>query len=212
MSQLTSITALRNSVAMQSRVENVMHFLKKQNPSWQADWYFPIAIINVSNDQADCTWVRDHSSTHHKGEGMLYSGGVSTEAQKVIANLKGFQARSEDDFVKLNELLTSAFGAPVNWINGFGVGTGAAVEQVPFSQSDSTASTPATGSPVASAKRVVRVKKSVSPTKMTKLDEAKKLFSDLTPKQKVDLVHWAERKIQSSVPCMQEREKLGLGA
>lgn len=228
MSQLTSIQNLRNSSAMQSRVENVMKFLTKRNPQWQAEWFFPIAIINVSNGQDDCSWVRDHSSTHHKGDGMLYSEGASTEAAKVLANLKGFSARSEDDFAKLNELLTSAFGASVNWINGIGVGTGAAVEQVPFDASKAVEASPsgastssaratkpamqANGSPVQKARKSNPKPIKTTAARPTKLDDAKKLFSDLTPKQKVDLLAWAEEKVLASKPCLAEREKLGLSA
>lgn len=212
MTQLTSITNLRNSSAMQSRVECVMRFLKQQNPAWQADWFFPIAIIRVSNGSDDCSWVRDHTSTHHKGDGSLYQGGHNTEAAKVIENLKGFQANGEDDFTKLNELLTSAFGANIDWAQGFGVGVAAA--PTPFvPEAAKKPALQANGSPVKTRKSSAAPKPiATQPAKRTKLDDAKALFSDLTPKQKVELLAWAEEKVLASKPCMVEREKLATAA
>lgn len=216
MSQLTSIANLRKSTALQTRVENVMRYLKTLNPNWHPDWYFPIAIINVSNDSDDCSWVRSHTGTHHKGLGLLMlgneRGGSTTEAEKVIANLKGFSARSSTDYAKLNELLTSAFGVPVDWTKGFTEFVQAeevAATQSPFAQPTAASHSANSDSSAAEAPKVATVRKSgpkkfsaIKPAaRPTKLDDAKKLFSDLTPKQKVELSVWVQEKVGASKAC-----------
>lgn len=218
MSQLTSIAALRNSSAMQSRVTTVENFLKRLNRDWQAAWWFPIAFINVSNDDADMSWVRSHTSTHLKPGGSLKLGASTASVEAVIESLKGLRLETEADLPKIDEALSKAFGTPVAWINGL-VPTEVAAAQAPFAQTGtqlqgsvpSSAATPTT----AVAKKVARKSSTVKPiatkpssSKPTKLDEVKRLFNDLTPKQKVELAAFAEQKILASKPCLAEREKL----
>lgn len=200
MSQLTSIQNLRNSDAMQSRVENVFKFLKGLNPAWDATWFFPIAIINVSNGGDDCQWVRSHTSTHHKGDGNLRISDKTMTATEIIEKLKGLRCDDETDFNKLNAALQA------NWMAGI-VPAEVAAAQVPFEQ----ASSQSTAAPAKVARKSSTVKPiatKASATKPTRLDEAKRLFNELTPKQKVELVAFAEQKILASKPCLEERAKL----
>jgi hypothetical protein len=208
MSQLTSIQALRNSPALQYRVENVMQFLQRLNPNWQANWWFPIGIIRVSNGSDDCTWVRQHTSTHHKGVGSLVISGVTVKAEDVINALKNVQANDEErlsNFVDALAPLGSA-GQILDWKDGMITAEDAAA-QVPF---DQQASTPApakkaakkSASPRSSTAGAPAVKPIATKTaKPTKLDEVKKLFNDLTPKQKVEMQLYALEKVNASTAC-----------
>jgi hypothetical protein len=216
MTQLTSIENLRNSTAMKSRVENVMSFLKRLNPKWEPAWFFPIAIIRVSNDSADCSWVRDHTSTHHKGEGNLTLGGLTAPASAVIAALKGLQLNSQEDLAKIDAALPPVFGQAVSWSAGF-VSSEVAAEQAPFAQTGGSA--PTNLQPSAAAAKAPAARKSAAPkpittkpAKPTKLDEAKRLFNELTPKQKVEMAAYCEEKVLASRPCLAEREKLNTAA
>lgn len=204
MTQLTSISNLRKSPAIQSRVDNVERFLKALNPAWKAEWFFPIAVINVSNDQADCSWVRDHTGTHHKGDGNLFIGAFMTTADAVIQNLKGLRLNSEADYPKLHDALKSAFGAVVDWTQGMALE--AAVTQAPFAQKavETKPALEASGS-IAKAKKSSSVKPIA--VRKTKLDDAKALFSDLTPKQKVDLMVFVQEKVGASKACQEITSK-----
>lgn len=207
MTQLTSIQNLRASTAMQSRVTTVENFLKRLNRNWNAAWFFPIAFINVSNGDDDMHWVRSHTSTHHKGDGNLQLGGLAAPAASVIEALKGLHLDNENDLQKIDAALQQVFGQAVSWTVGL-VTPEVAAAQVPFVAPQTAAAAPA------AAKKVARKSSTVKPiatkpsAKTTKLDEAKALFANLTPKQKVELVAWAEQKVLASKPCLVEREKL----
>jgi len=60
----TSITNLRKSHAQSDRVDSVERNLKKLNPNWNADWYFPIIAIGLSNVADDIDWVTYNRSVH----------------------------------------------------------------------------------------------------------------------------------------------------
>src|SRR6478736_3999677 len=62
--QFTSIAALRESLAQQSRVTTVENNLKKLNASWQASWLFPIVAVGLSNTLEDVDWVQSEDSVH----------------------------------------------------------------------------------------------------------------------------------------------------
>lgn len=133
MSTLTSIQSLRNSDAEQGRVSKVENFLKRHNRDWKPEWWFPISIIVVSNDQDDCSWVRSHSSTHLKtkaGE-LIRIGGSLAPAEEVINALKGLQLRTEEDLNKISEVLAPVFKTPIAWDNGFQITTAETAQAVP---------------------------------------------------------------------------------
>jgi hypothetical protein len=206
MSQLTSIENLRNSPAIQSRVENVMKFLQGLNPNWHPSWFFPIGIIRVSNDGDDCTWVRNHTSTHHKGEGNLVINGVTVSAASVIEALKGVQANDMERLSNFNTALVPMAGATVDWAQGM-LTPEVAAAQVPFVKTAASSAQPAKAAGTTTpAGASTKARKPIA-TKPTKLDAAKKLFSELTPKQKVDLVAWASEKVEASTACQAEKTK-----
>lgn len=221
MTQLTSIKNLRNSHAMQSRVENVMRFLQSHNKDWQAEWAFPIALINLSNDQADCTWVRNATGTHIKPTEVVGVGGKIMTAEHIINNLKGLSVRTVEDLAKMNDAIVSAVGNSLSWTHGLVIQPqGAAVAQAPFvppalKVAPEIKSKPAmspSGS-VISARKSASPKKSAASTvkpisvRKTKLDEAKALFSDLTPKQKVELSVFVQEKVGASKACQEIANK-----
>jgi hypothetical protein len=169
-------------------------------------------VINVSNSSADCSWVRSHSSTHHKGDGNLTLGGLSATASAVIESLKGLTLHSNADLPKIDAALASVFGQAVSWTAGIQTSEVAAA-QTPFSRPASSSSI-AASAPAArksAAKKTAAPMKSIA-TKPTRLDDAKAQFNNLTPKQKVELVLWAAEKIEASAPCRAEREKLAATA
>lgn len=110
MTTLTSIKSLRESDAMQSHVSKVETFLRHLNHDWNPEWWFPIALINVSNDNYDCSWVRSHTSTHLKPKtgDMIQIGESCAPAEEVVNALKGLTLRNSDDLHKINDMLFPA--------------------------------------------------------------------------------------------------------
>lgn len=61
---LTSIKALRESSADQSRVTRVLNALKKKWPEYTEEMPFPVAFIMLSNSASDTQWVLDSSNSY----------------------------------------------------------------------------------------------------------------------------------------------------
>jgi hypothetical protein len=58
----TSIELLRASEAMQERVDMVEKMLKRLNPEWRSEYFFPVLAIGLSNVNDDVHWVMERSS------------------------------------------------------------------------------------------------------------------------------------------------------
>jgi hypothetical protein len=128
---LTSIRALRDSSAMQSRVSQVANNLKKINPNWKDDWYFPIAAVGLSNGAEDVHWVAGTPSVHLKsGTQHLFAVGVANHATAaaVVSAVKKHhpsELTSRSKTAVLSEVLTAVdadlsavFGQPIKWHQG----------------------------------------------------------------------------------------------
>jgi hypothetical protein len=87
----TSISALRNSHAMQDRVSSVERNLKKLNPQWKPEFLFPVAVVGLSNSVDDVEWVEYNTSvllksgpTRYYPAGLLSAGASAAELIKAL--------------------------------------------------------------------------------------------------------------------------------
>lgn len=111
----TSISKLRSSSAMQSRVDQLERFLKKQSPKYSPDMIFPIAVIAISNNAADdYRWVMDARGTHVKSG---FINGKNIDLAKIV--VLGYDDLSKAARVELVEnAVAQALDSSWAWKDG----------------------------------------------------------------------------------------------
>lgn len=87
---LTSIAVLRNSHALQNRVDQVENFLRKNSDlkEWPAAAVFPAEVIRLSNTVDDYEWVldyhKDYSNRINNGEALVIPGLDHEQTQNIL--------------------------------------------------------------------------------------------------------------------------------
>ena len=127
----TSISALRDSHAMQDRVSSVERNLKKLNPQWKPEHLFPIAAVGLSNIVDDVEWVARNESTHLKASakryypaGLLSAGATASALVAAVKPLHPHEINRTQKtivintaLVKINAAIATAFGvAAYDWV------------------------------------------------------------------------------------------------
>lgn len=189
MKYFTSIERLRNSTAVQSRVDSVERNLKTFNKDWRPDWMFPITAVGLSNVVDDVHWVYETNSVCiPSGPKDVYSGGgarigtmteihaalkkqTTCEANELAPNKKTEWCYSNLD--SLDMAISELAGVKVSWTQG-----------LTFEQAaDASAPMASVAKPEASKEKDMRV----PGISIESLDMVKDLISLMDDAQKADI-------------------------
>lgn len=127
----TSIAALRGSYAQAGRVTTVENSLKKINPAWNSNWYFPAVAVGLSNSMDDVSWVTgndsvllDPSETINI-EGVTISGSALMEKMGVDFESTSTRVDAQTKLDRVDAIMSEIAGKLVKWSTGLVVGAGA---------------------------------------------------------------------------------------
>lgn len=121
---LTSIALLRNSDAMTSRVNTVANNLKKINPEWKEEWFFPVIAVGLSNAFDDVSWVFNSDEVLADVDVSYTVGTLTVKGSDLKSGLGMLEAsfRTRDDIQKELHALNAGLellAAGARWENGF---------------------------------------------------------------------------------------------
>lgn len=140
----TNIKKLRASSAMESRVNTLERFVKdKMGPDFNVETAFPVAIVQLSNGNADFEWVMGHKSTHIK-DGYVGTTKVAptpTKSADVNSNTE-----AEAQITRLESEVSATLGRPWKWTEGLLVAAAKPAAAWPFPTQSGT-TVPATPAP-----------------------------------------------------------------
>lgn len=91
----TTISNLRNSNAIASRVTRVENYLKRTYPGYTSEMLFPMFEVAASNPQEDYEWVVLAANTHAAGPAALANAVAKISVEFIFRKLSKAQALEE---------------------------------------------------------------------------------------------------------------------
>jgi hypothetical protein len=192
----TSIASLRVSGADKTRVDSVERALKKLNPQWNTNWWFPIVQVGMSNAAADVSWVKGAPSTHLStsakvmlvGDFRITSAGLLKLARESMSPPSALDSRNKTAWVtaeleKFDAALQALTGqATSTWTQGLAY-LSDAPEQKKIQEQTSTPTTAVIGGVASAATNDVLTVDAVQ--------QVKDFFDVLTTQQKHEVARYA---------------------
>jgi len=127
----TSITALRASTAMPARVSSVENNLKKLNPAWNNDWWFPAVAVGLTNSLDDVSWVTGHDRVQLDSSETINIGGITISGSALETRMGtefetvSSRADASAKLDRVNAILSELAGQTVTWSTVLVIGAGA---------------------------------------------------------------------------------------